>query len=258
MTIRAYDLPHVCETVEVAGLLTALSPRQRRALRAYVWQVELGELGVTEWLRSEGCPVSARAWYGAGYLHSDAFQAALEAYRQAGQRWQVAEEAKQIARARNTLVRATPRAAERLVEQAEADMSAFWQVQYVWVEPADVLPSQSILAKRTVPHPLVEQVFLTEYLVARTVLDMERLRDPRYARLVKKFTDNPRSGLALEFYDAQRAVESILDRADKATASKGPADDAELTHAANALDAKLAALAARAEPDADPGQSEPG
>ncbi len=229
--LRPHDLPHACETADLAAKLAALTPRQRRALRAYVWDVELGELSVTAWLHAEGCPVSERAWYASGerahYLHSDSFQAALDAYRAAGSRWQVAEEAKAIGRARSTLVKAAPAAAERIVEAAQADLSKLWQLQYAWLEPADILPSQPILAKRKSPHPLVPGAFVTEYLIARPCLDVEKLRDPRYARLIKKFTDSPKNGLSIELYDAQRAAESILDRADKSTANKGGAEDVE-------------------------------
>jgi hypothetical protein len=115
------------------------------------------------------------------------------------------------------LVRAAPKAAERLVEQAQADMSAFWQTVEVWTE--DALPSQEILDERTIEDSDGKPV--RQYLVRRVCLDLEKLKDPQYARLVKRFADSPRNGLVIEFYDAQRAAESILDRVDKATATKG-------------------------------------
>lgn len=217
---RPYQLPHSCESAEIAKLLSVLSPRQRRVLREYVWRVELGELSITEWLRSEDCPVSARAWYASGeranYLHSEAFQAALRAYRSAGQRWQVAEEQKQIARAHATLVRATPRAAERIVEHAQADMSELFKMVERWTERP--LPTQEILEERRDTDEDGQPVTL--YRVRATVLDPEKLRDPRFGRLIRRFKDSPKDGLIVELYDAQRAAEAILDRADAGTANK--------------------------------------
>jgi hypothetical protein len=220
--MQPYATPHSCETAEVAAALAALRPRQRRALREYVWRVALGELSVTDWLRREDCPVSARAWYAkgerAGYLHSEAFQAALEAYRTAGQRWQLADEAKHITRAHATLVRATPKAAERIVEAAQADMSALFKTAERWTEWP--LPSQEILDEKCGCDEDGNPIKL--FLVRYACLDLDKLTDPAYARHVKKFGDSPKNGLSIELYDAQRASESILDRAGKDTANKAP------------------------------------
>jgi hypothetical protein len=218
---QPYEVPHACESLEVARLLAELTPRQRRVLREYVWKVELGETNVTEWLHSAVSPVSERAWYGTGkranYLHSEAFQKALDAYRRAGQKWVLAEEQKQVARARASLVRAAPKAAERLVEQAEADMSGLFKIGERWTEFP--LPSQEIIDEKAGVDEHDKPITL--YLVRQVCLDLEKLTDPRYARMVKKFTDSPKNGLGIELHDAQHAVESILDRVDKATASKG-------------------------------------
>src|SRR5512137_1406055 len=98
----AYQLPHSCETEEIATLLNQLSPRQQRVLRAYVWQVELGEMLVSEWLATEGCPISTRAWYkrgdNAAYWNDEAFRAALAAYLRSGQRWRLNQEQHQVER----------------------------------------------------------------------------------------------------------------------------------------------------------------
>src|SRR5512139_2577093 len=103
--LRRYELPHACESQEIAQALARLSPKQRRVAREYIWQVELGEQSVTSWLHQESCPVSPRAWYESGdkanYLHNDAFQQALDLYKVAGQRWLISEEARTIERARS-------------------------------------------------------------------------------------------------------------------------------------------------------------
>lgn len=117
--IDAYSLPHECEREELAALLARLDRSQRRALRAYVWEVELGEKKVKEWLSSEACPVSSTAWYRGeqrNYLRHPLFSAALTAYLEAGLKWQTDEEAKAIRRASRLTSLATPEAAQTQIE----------------------------------------------------------------------------------------------------------------------------------------------
>jgi len=136
--IQAHVLPHGCETAEIAALLAVLTHQQRRVLRSYVWAVELGEQSVSEWLAAEKCPVSVRSWYrrgdNANYLHNADFQRALEAYVQAGQRWQLGEEARTIAAARRTLRQGACKAASRmvdLVDNAKSDAVKLLAAQQV-------------------------------------------------------------------------------------------------------------------------------
>lgn len=123
-----YDLPQSWETEEVVGLLLQLSKVQRRALRAYVTQVELGTMDVTEWLDSELCPVSRTAWYRKGqsnYLNNDLFQEALQASLRRAIAAQTAEEERAIARATRRLRLLAPDAVETLVElMAEGESDA--------------------------------------------------------------------------------------------------------------------------------------
>lgn len=118
--LDAYALPRHFESEELATLLLALTPRQRRVLRAYVARVELGGQPVTIWLADPQCPVTERSWYKAGsraqYKNCPGFQQALEAYLRAAVKAGTAEEAKAIARAKRTLRLGAARAAERLVE----------------------------------------------------------------------------------------------------------------------------------------------
>ena len=57
--LKPYQVPHECEKAEIAEKLAVLTPRQRRALRSYVWQVELGEKSLTAWLASPAVPGGA-------------------------------------------------------------------------------------------------------------------------------------------------------------------------------------------------------
>jgi hypothetical protein len=43
------------------------------------------------------------------------------------------------------------------------------------------------------------------------VIDLEKILDPQYGRLVKKFTNSPRTGVSIELYDSQAAVTKLLE-----------------------------------------------
>lgn len=136
--IQPHALPHSCETAEIAGLLDPLTHQQRRTLRSYVWSVELGAQSVSAWLADPQCPVSTKSWYRTGeaakYLHSPVFRAALDAYRRAGQQWQIADEARTIAAARRTLRQGASKAASRmvdLVDNAKSDAVKLLAAQQV-------------------------------------------------------------------------------------------------------------------------------
>jgi hypothetical protein len=222
--LEAYALPHECEREGLATILAQLDARQRRVLRAYMWQVELGEKSVTEWLALDSCPISRSKWYEATergrYWGNKRFQAALDAYRKAGLEWQMNQERRAVEAAQKRIRRAAPAAADRLVDQVDADLSAFFKVVERWT--TEPLPSQEIVEERDVEvEEHGEMVRVHQWRVKATVVDLEKLTDSRYSRMVKTFTDSPKSGLKIELHDALKAAESVLDRADKATASKG-------------------------------------
>lgn len=78
--VANYRLPHRCESAEIAWKLAVLTPRQRQALRSYVWQVERGQMPLSEWLGS-ACPIEGPMW--GALMERCEFRAALEAYEQA-------------------------------------------------------------------------------------------------------------------------------------------------------------------------------
>lgn len=219
--LQPYGLPHECESAEIADLLSQLGPQQRRALRSYVWQVELGEQTVTGWLASDTCPVSRQSWYrrGGNYWEHTLFRAALERYVAVGLKWRTSQDRRDVERARRSLLLAAPRAAERLIEHLDGDVGVFFRVVERWTDSP--LPSQEIIQEEVRDDKDGKPVRF--YLVRQTVVNLDRLLDPQFSRRVKKFTDSPRSGISLELHDSQRAAESILDRADLETASKAPA-----------------------------------
>jgi hypothetical protein len=222
--LEAYALPHECEREGLATILAQLDARQRRVLRAYMWQVELGEKSVTEWLALDSCPISRSKWYEATergrYWGNKRFQAALNAYRKAGLEWQMNQERRAVEAAQKRIRRAAPAAADRLVEQVDADMGQFLKVVERWTR--EPIAMYETLDRRLVPNPLdPDGPEIEEFLQRAIVIDTEKLMDPRYSKQVRKLTDSPKNGLAIELHDAQKAAQGILDRADKATASKG-------------------------------------
>jgi phage terminase small subunit len=76
------------------------------------------------------------------------------------------------------------------------------------------LPSSEILEHKEVDENEgkedEEPRIRTSYRVRRVVLDVDKLVDPRYSHLVKKFVDSPKTGLGVELYDAQAARQTVL------------------------------------------------
>lgn len=221
--IEPYELPHECEREGLAKLLAGLTRRQRQVLRSYVWQVELGERTVSQWLEAEACPISRSQWYNATatgkYWGNETFRAALATYVQAGLEWQTSQERRAVEAAQRRIRRAAPVAAERIVEQVGADIGAFFKVVERWTDSP--LPSQEIVDDRSVEVDEGDGVKLVrEYRVKSVVLDLEKLKDPKYSRWVREFSDSPKNGLGLKLWDSLRAAESVLDRADVETATK--------------------------------------
>jgi hypothetical protein len=207
--LKPYQVPHECEKAEIAEKLAVLTPRQRRALRSYVWQVELGERSLTAWLASDLCPVARSTWY--ELRDRWEFQAALEAYKRAGLEWQMSQERRSVEAAQRKLRLATSGASERLVEQTLGDIGGFFRVVERWTDAP--LPSQEIIREeeREVTDKSGKTQMLRFYLVRQAVVDLDRLKDPSYSRLVRKFSDSPRSGISIELYDAQAAVVKVLE-----------------------------------------------
>lgn len=125
--MSVYDLPQSWETEETVALLMQLSTTQRRALRAYLSQVELGDMNVVQWLESDLCPVSRAAWYRDGqrnYLNNPQFRQALDACLRRALLAQNSEEEKAIRQATRKLRMLVPKAVDRLeviMETGESD-----------------------------------------------------------------------------------------------------------------------------------------
>lgn len=116
-------------------------------------------------------------------------------------------------------------------EVGRADLGNFFKVIDEWTFYP--LPSDEILEYREVE---VEEgkdgkspKMQTSYRVRKVVLDTDKLVDPRYSHLVKKFTDSPKNGLGIELYDAQAARKLAMQLAGKLTDRVDVKTDGALT-----------------------------
>lgn len=93
----------------------------------------------------------------------------------------------------------------RLANQARSDIGVFFKIAERWTEnpaPSEEVIDESIeFDDKGFQH--------TQYKVRAVVLDVDKLLDPHYSYLVKKFADTPRNGLTIELHDAQSALELI-------------------------------------------------
>lgn len=94
-----------------------------------------------------------------------------------------------------------------LSTHAHANIGEFFKVHERWTEAPR--PTDEILEEKLVQDEKGQP--LRVYLVRCLVLDLEKLTDPRFGALVKKFGDSPRAGLSIELHDAQAAIVKLLE-----------------------------------------------
>ncbi len=124
--MNPYDHPHICEKESVIEALAELSPKQRRAVRSYVREVDCGSMGLMEWIADAPDSVSLASWRrpaakGGNYWGTERdpvhpFRRAVAAYRAAWLRWQTDEESEAIRRAAHDIRMAATEAVTRLLE----------------------------------------------------------------------------------------------------------------------------------------------
>lgn len=101
-------------------------------------------------------------------------------------------------------------ALDLLSEQARGDLGVFFKLIEEWTYYP--LPSYEILGYKDVVDDSDKDnpKERTSYWVRHVVLDMERVVDPQYSHLLKRFTDSPKNGLGIEIHDKQSAIDKIL------------------------------------------------
>lgn len=99
-----------------------------------------------------------------------------------------------------------PEILERLGAHARADIGQFFRESFRWSRWP--LPTDEIVEEREEEDPKTHKKYPV-YRVRRLVFDLEKMRDPEKSRLIRKFSDSPKSGLSIELYDAQAALEKL-------------------------------------------------
>lgn len=99
----------------------------------------------------------------------------------------------------------------RITEQAKADLGLFFKTVEEWT--FHPLPTYEILATKEVyltdreGNPTGEK--RTSYLSRHVAIDTQKLTDPQYSHLLHKFSDSPKSGIGIELYNKQSALQIL-------------------------------------------------
>lgn len=94
-------------------------------------------------------------------------------------------------------------------DHAHGDIGNYFKVVDEWM--FDPIPMCQIIADKKMVDPNANPPSQrTMYLCRHVVLDMEKIRDPKYSKLIRKFSSNRRSGLSIELYPADAANERAM------------------------------------------------
>ncbi len=95
-----------------------------------------------------------------------------------------------------------------LGRMARGDIGAFFKVTDEWM--FNPPPTSEILDEKEVIDDTGEKpVKRISYRVRRVILDLDKIVDPQYSYLVKRFSDRGRRGMSIELHDAKGANELI-------------------------------------------------
>lgn len=96
-----------------------------------------------------------------------------------------------------------------LTEQARASLGDFFRIVEEWTFYP--LPTDDIIDVKETEHETLsgETEIKPCYFVRRVSIDTYKLVDPKYAPLLKKFSDSPKNGMSIELYDKQSAWQNI-------------------------------------------------
>lgn len=97
----------------------------------------------------------------------------------------------------------------RLTEHARGDMGPFFKLVEEWTEYP--LPTHEVIDAREVVETDEDgkETKHVSYWVRHVAIDMDKLLDPRYSRLVRKFKDSPKDGISIELHDVQGALKLL-------------------------------------------------
>lgn len=92
---------------------------------------------------------------------------------------------------------------------ARGDIGIFFRPVDEWM--FNPLPEYEILDQKEVLDETVDPPKVRiSYRVFHVVLDMEKVMNPNYSHLIKKFTNSRKSGLSIELYSRQEAIRDAL------------------------------------------------
>ncbi len=93
--------------------------------------------------------------------------------------------------------------------QARGSVGTFFKIQLRWTEVP--LPAEEIVDEQDTTS--TSGAVVKSYLVKRVVVDLDKVFNPEFGKLVKRFSSNPRTGFSIELYDSQAAVIKLLEAA---------------------------------------------
>lgn len=105
----------------------------------------------------------------------------------------------------------TDEAIARNTEIGRGDLGVFFKLSDSWM--FNPPPSYEIIDEKEVIETDEEGKEIGKrisYRVRRMVVDMDKVVDPKYSRLLKKFSDSNRNGIGIEMYDAKAAIDTTL------------------------------------------------
>lgn len=106
------------------------------------------------------------------------------------------------------LIMGEPEVLIGVTQQARADIGSFFKIVTEWVRFP--LPSYEVINEELREITILDKVISVPFYEVRHVcLDTDKLIDPKYSSLVKKFADSPKSGLSIEIHDKQAAFQLI-------------------------------------------------
>jgi Terminase small subunit. len=98
---------------------------------------------------------------------------------------------------------------KRLADIGRGDLGLFFKVTDEWMfyppPTSEILDEQEVIEEQE-GKPAVKRI---SYRVRRVILDLDRIKDPDYSYLLKKFSDHGRRGMSIEIHDAKAAQELI-------------------------------------------------
>ena len=100
-----------------------------------------------------------------------------------------------------------PEVLDKLTAHARSDIGQFFKESFRWSQWP--LPTDEIVEEKEAPDPKHLGKMIKLYKCRRVVFDLDKMSDPQFSKLIRKFSDSPKSGISIEMHDAQAALEKL-------------------------------------------------